>query len=109
MTASAVLYTNTMTEKALQEAIRQTCQAYKKLYYHTHRSEHSPAGFPDTVICDPLTGRLLFAELKRAGKRPTAAQQEWLEGLGQVKTVDTYLWRPCDLDRAIAIIQGTGV
>lgn len=89
--------------------------------YHTHRSQHSPAGFPDLVLV--RRGRLVFAELKRQADRyqPTPAQAAWLEDLREVEdaardhalgrsvtidrdprpdlppVVSVHLWRPLDL------------
>lgn len=97
-------YIASMTEKALQEAIRQACAAWKLPYYHTHDSRHSPDGFPDTVII--AQHRLIIAELKREGNRPTAAQQRWLDAFAQVRTVETYCWCPRHLDDALTIIGG---
>lgn len=89
--------------------------------YHTHRSQHSPAGFPDLCLVHPGAGRLVFAELKREKRsNPTPAQVAWLDALGviadrvvrpgtiparvpeqitghPVASVDVYLWRPSDL------------
>lgn len=82
--------------------------------YHTHRSQHSPAGFPD--LCLVKGGRLVFAELKTERGKTTAEQDGWLEDLGVVEArattyadavarhstrpdnlVAVYLWRPSDL------------
>lgn len=102
-----------MREAELQENVRQQSILTGWLYYHTHRSQHSPAGFPDTV-CIRITGgdfRLLFAELKREDENPSDAQQEWLskltefskrisqlsrftKGLGFSLRLDVFVWRP---------------
>ena len=80
--------------------------------YHTHRSQHSPAGFPDLVLV--RRGRLVFAELKRQAARhqPTPEQAAWLQDLTKVAEnaeaaeleagtsfgiVGVHLWRPLDL------------
>lgn len=107
-----------MTEAQLQTAILGTPRAPGlaprlgwSLGYHTHRSDRSPAGFPDLVLVHPPAGRLIFAELKRQKRSKTSpAQVEWLEGLEQVRyaagdyeqvpafePVRVYLWRPLDL------------
>lgn len=88
--------------------------------YHTHRSEHSPAGFPD--LCLVKDGRLVFAELKTERGKTTEDQDGWLEDLGIVEDVarhrttvedahrpivSVYLWRPSDLlDGTIATALG---
>lgn len=79
--------------------------------YHTHRSQHSPAGFPDLVLV--RRGYLKFAELKRQSSKamPTPEQQAWLRDLAEVRdlvdgytsaagvtgTIGVYVWRPYDL------------
>lgn len=84
--------------------------------YHTHRSDRSPAGFPDLVLVKASAGRLIFAELKRErrGKRddPTPDQRAWLDDLGIVAELvachasndalappplEVHVWRPMDL------------
>jgi len=60
------------------------------------------AGFPDLVLV--RAGRVIFAELKRNGARPTPAQRGWLDALGQCAGVECYLWRPDDWDAVIDIL-----
>lgn len=115
-----------MTERQLLDAILGTPRnpgialALGWRGYHTHRSQHSPAGFPDLTLV--RRGRLVFAELKRqaAKYQPTPEQEAWLEDLGEVAAaavtqveaanpdrwpgnlaadvlVRVYLWRPLDL------------
>jgi len=84
-----------MLEGVLQERVRQLCLLHRWRYYHTHRSQHSPAGFPDT--CAVRGDRLLFAELKRERGKTSPAQDEWLADLRRIVGVSVYLWRPSDL------------
>lgn len=101
-------YAARMTEAQLLDGILGTPRkpgialALGWLGYHTHRSQHSPAGFPD--LCLVRDGRLIFAELKRqaAKHKPTPAQVAWLDALDDVAVraaaaVTVYLWRPLDL------------
>jgi hypothetical protein len=60
------------------------------------------AGFPDLVLCRPP--RLITAELKRVGGKPTAEQQAWLEALSACAGVECYLWTPDDWDAIEAIL-----
>lgn len=120
-------YAARMTEAQLQAAVLGTrrrpglADSLGWLGYHTHRSDRSPAGFPDLVLVHPGRARLAFAELKRQkGANPSPAQREWLDALGviadrvvrpgtapaavpeqitgkPVASVDVYLWRPLDL------------
>jgi hypothetical protein len=89
-----------MPERELQENVRALCKRLGHLYYHTHRSDRSPAGFPDCVIVT-TDRRLIFAELKRAGASPTDAQTEWLDGLGAVADravdIDTHQGWPIEV------------
>lgn len=68
------------------------------LCYHTHDSRRSEAGFPDLVL---VGRRLIFSELKREGKDPTPAQQDWLNRLDGFERhtgglVVARCWRPSD-------------
>lgn len=98
-----------MREKVLQEKVRQICERIGHEYYHTHRSDRSPAGFPDCTIV--AADRLIFAELKRQKEKPTEAQRRWLEALARCRCQScgapvasgVYVWRPLDLlDNTIA-------
>ena len=92
------------------------------LYYHTHRSDRSPAGFPDIVAVSKVQGRTVYAELKRQAKigkrrgwigRPvlSLSQETWLHSLRTAGNKEVYLWTPIDwFDGTIAtIIDGSGV
>jgi hypothetical protein len=61
------------------------------------------AGFPDLVLV--RAGRVIFAELKRNGARPTPAQRGWLEALQACAGVEVYLWTPNDWDAIIDALQ----
>lgn len=83
-----------MKEAELQEQVRQIALASDWIFYHTWNSRKSSPGFPDCVM---LRGdRMVVAELKREGKKPTPAQQEWLSAFREV-TDEVYIWRPSDL------------
>lgn len=95
-----------MTEKQLLAAVRALAEGLSWRTYHTHRSQHSPAGFPD--LCLVRRGRLVFAELKTELGKTSPDQDVWLASLAAVaaETWDTdpleavvrvYVWRPADL------------
>lgn len=88
-----------MLEGTLQERVRQLLILHKWRHYHTYRSKHSPAGFPDE--CAIRGDRLLFAELKRERGKTSPAQDAWLADLEHIAEqsplVSVYLWRPSDL------------
>lgn len=92
-----------MSEKALQETIRQAALAAGWLYYHPRMSLQSTPGFPDTTM---VRGEmLLFAELKVGDKTPTPAQQRWLDALGYITRVETAVWYPADLEQALEVLR----
>ena len=61
------------------------------------------AGFPDLVLCRPP--RLILAELKRNGARPTPAQRGWLDALASCAGVECYLWTPSDWEAIIDALR----
>ncbi|HEX5326194.1 MAG TPA: hypothetical protein VFW75_05965, partial [Acetobacteraceae bacterium] len=73
---------NHCPEGEFELAVEQMAFAYGWIWYHTHRAQFSPAGFPDLVLVRPP--RIVYAELKGYDSRsrrgqPTADQQEWIE------------------------------
>ena len=60
-------------------------------------------GFPDLVLA--RQGRLIFAELKREGRKPTPPQQGWLEVLATCAGVEVYLWTPADWGEIVRILR----
>jgi hypothetical protein len=61
-------------------------------------------GFPDLVLCRPP--RLILAELKRVGARPTPAQRGWLDALASCAGVECYLWTPADWNAIVRTLTG---
>lgn len=106
-----------ITEKQLETYVRDLAKLFGWRRYHTWLSKHSTAGFPDEVLL--RRNRLIFAELKREKKYPTAAQKEWLEALSRFQlhvdkatlyvdnspSVEVYVWRPSDMDRIAEILR----
>ena len=62
------------------------------------------AGFPDLVLV--RAGRVIFAELKCNGARPTPQQQGWLDALSACAGVECYLWTPADWDAIVRMLTG---
>lgn len=85
-----------MLEKALEAHVKVMAEGLGLKYYHTHRSEHSVAGFPDDVIVSPRGKGTLYRELKRQGKEPSIEQKSWLDALA-ANGYDVAVWRPEDL------------
>ncbi len=83
-----------MTEAKLQETVRQLCVNLGLYHYHPHDSRHSAGGWPDSVIAGPRG--ILFRELKRQDKSPTAEQAR-VGALLTAAGADYAVWRPLDL------------
>ena len=90
-------------ERAFQAALSHAALAANWLCFHPYDSRHSPAGYPDTTLV--RSGRLIFAELKMPGQRPTPQQSAWLDALGQVREVSTHLWYPEDLPYILEVLR----
>lgn len=92
------------SERDLATAVADLARLGGWLRYHTYWSKKSPRGFPDEVLVKPP--RVIFAELKTETGKATEAQQAWLDALKQCPGVETYLWRPSDLDDIALILTG---
>ena len=81
------------SEDQLQSQITEAATVLGWLWYHTHNSRRSPAGFPDLVLV--RGDRVIFAELKVWNKKPTEKQERWLGAL-DATAAEVYVWRPQD-------------
>ena len=100
-----------ISETDFLEWLRQLVKlpVYGYAFYHTHRSQFSPSGFPDIVLLrlEPKP-RLIFVELKTddlENSQPSIDQWVWLYMLQQVPFVEAYLWRPSDRDYIEKILR----
>lgn len=95
-----------MTEKALQSAIVQTARLLGWRVYHTFDSRRSEPGFPD--LCMVRGRELIFAELKTATGKVSAAQYEWLNALADTGHAYVAIWRPADWSSGVveAVLRG---
>lgn len=96
-------------EAGFQETFEQTAELLGWHLYHTRDSRGSRAGFPDLVLT--RKGRLVFAELKQVGKKPTPAQWVWLSLLGLVETATGGIvlvrwWTPDDWPEIESVLGG---
>lgn len=102
--------TVTISEKDFERQIRDLAKLFGYIYYHTWRSFHSPAGFPDCVLVrlEPEP-RLIFAELKTddlKNSQPSIDQWVWLYILQQLSApVECYLWRPSDVEKIAEVLR----
>jgi hypothetical protein len=92
-----------VTERDLTGYVRDVARAFGWRRSHTWLSKHSPAGFPDEVLCRPP--RLVFAELKSGKGRLSAEQEAWLKDLRGVPGVEVYVWRPGDMDEIAQVLR----
>lgn len=87
------------TERSFQKQVVKLAELLGWRWYHTHRSDRSPAGFPDLVLVRPAgrgrSGRVIFAELKGQRTPVTLDQRTWLTTLVEAGA-EVYLWRPAD-------------
>lgn len=90
-------------ERDFLQSVRGLAELFGWKCYHTWNSIHSPAGFPDLVLVRPP--RVIFAELKMPRRKPTPAQQEWLNLLGECPQVEVYLWTPDDWETVVAVLR----
>lgn len=93
-------------ESALLEALRRLGVATgHTLFYHTHDSRHSPAGFPDVILARPEPGvGLVYAfEAKTPTGQISLPQLTWLAAL-HGKTVHAQVVRPADLADVQALL-----
>lgn len=81
-------------DRVLLPRVIAVCKQVGLLWYHTHRSDRSPAGYPDLHIVG--LGADLYRELKKESGAVTEAQQVWLGSLEELG-YDVGVWRPSDL------------
>jgi hypothetical protein len=93
-----------ITERQFSRQIDELTRTLGYVLYHTFLSVRSAPGFPDDVLVRPP--RIIFAELKSETGKLTAAQEGWLALLRQCPGVETYVWRPSQLQEIAVILQG---
>jgi len=92
-----------MSEAQFQAQIIALAKRLGWLCYHTWNSQNSASGFPDLVL---VRERVLFVELKRqVGGVFSFAQLTWLDRLDQCSGVETYRWKPENIDEAERILR----
>lgn len=94
-----------ITESQFQKQVKDAALMFGWLYYHTFRSQWSPAGFPDCVMV--RSNRIVYAELKKNDKKacwPTEEQREWLWRLAEADA-EVYLWTPAHIEQVVAVLR----
>ncbi len=82
-----------MSEAELQTNVREIARLGGWLVYHTNDSRRSDKGFPDLVMVHPLSGRIVYVELKSEKGRIRPEQRQWIDALSRSGR-DVYVWRP---------------
>lgn len=83
---------NDPCEKHFTAQVVELARLYSWRVYHTWNSIHSQSGWPDLVLIRGT--EMLCIELKRNGRKPTPAQEDWLNALQHVETVNAFCWKP---------------
>lgn len=79
------------TERSFQATVIKYAELMGWRYYHTHRSDRSPAGFPDLVLV--RRPRVVFIELKAERGKVSDAQRAWIAELRACEQ-EAYIFRP---------------
>ncbi len=91
----------------VEEAEKQGWHAYAVLDTR-HYARRTAKGWPDVILVRGDSRgavRCIAAELKRERGRLTAEQREWLELLGGVGGIDTYIWRPSQWQEILEVLE----
>lgn len=92
-----------VTEREWQSQVVEMARLFGWSVYHTHDSRRSKPGWPDLAL---VRDRLVMAELKTQTGRVSAAQEKWLLMLTNAG-VETYVWRPSDIDLVLDVLRRT--
>jgi len=91
-----------MSEREFQAAVMKIAHQLGWLFYHTHDSMGSQAGFPDLVM---VRGeRLFYAELKTEQGKLSKEQRQWIDAIHNANGI-CYLWRPSMMDMIIETLK----
>lgn len=91
--ANRQLIAASMSEEYLLQAVRELARVLDYHTYHTWRSDHSDAGYPDLHCVKGK--RSVFMELKSQRGRLTLPQADWRQAL-QEAGHEHYVFRPSD-------------
>lgn len=103
-----------VSEADWQRQVIEVATLYGWRYYHAPENrpvvgrngkryvQNIRAGWPDLTLAKD---RLIFAELKTQTGAVTAEQWDWLDALAAVPGVETYVWRPGDMDEVREVLS----
>lgn len=81
----------------------QAGQRRRWLTYHTYNSQRSNRGFPDLIML--RDDRVIAAELKQDGEKPTPEQLIWLRTFVATGKVEVYVWAPADWSEVDTVLK----
>jgi hypothetical protein len=103
-----------VTEQELQAFVVRTARLLGYRVFHPRFSIGSDTGWPDLAMCSPDQQRMVYAELKREGRKPTRTrlvkgrwrqgQDSWLLTLLEAGQ-EVYWWMPSDRADLVDILQ----
>ena len=97
------------TEKACQRIVADAAKTFGWARYFTHRSDFSPAGFPDEFLVRPP--RIVAAELKSVHAYRTTNhgcsehQLRWLALLSECPGIEVFVWTAADADTIVRTLR----
>lgn len=92
-----------VTERDLENYVKDLAKVFGYERYHTWLPIHSPAGFPDDVLCRPP--RLYLWELKSEKGKLTPLQERWGDLLSACTEIQYRVVRPGDLAEVVEILR----
>ena len=96
-----------LSEKQFERQVKDCAKLFSWLYYHTHRSQFSPAGFPDCVFATGdrrVPEPVIYAELKSEKGKLSEDQRRWLYVLARAGE-RVFVWKPSSLDQIIQVLR----
>ena len=103
-----------VSEADLQAFVVRTARLLGYRVFHPRFSIGSDSGWPDLTLVSPEQQRVVFAELKREGRKPTRTrlvngrlrqgQDAWLATLAEAGQ-EVYWWMPSDRADLVEILQ----
>ena len=92
-----------ISEAELESFVEECLILFRWVWHHASDSRRSTPGLPDIVAA--RDGRLIFAELKTEIGRVTTGQERWFAELATCEHVETYIWRPRDMNEIIEVLK----
>lgn len=91
------------SERSFQGRVVRAARDLGYRTYHTADARGSDKGWFDVALAR-AGDKLVLAELKKAGEKPTKEQANWYQDLQRIEHVEAYLWYPRDYDDIVTIL-----